>query len=403
MATRSVSKSPRKHLNAVTRVPRAARGSASVAADPALLLTVVTFALVLLGVVMILSASFVSAFAAYGSSFLFFKKQLIWALIGTGCFLLISRIDYHKLRGYGYLAIVAALFLLLAVLIPGIGAIAGGSARWLQLGPFSFQPSEFAKLALVLFGADVFSRKKESKLSDFSHVALPMIPVLVLLTGLVLLQPDLGTTLLLGAIGMGMLFLAGTPMRYLVPVGAAGAVVAVLAAFGQDYRRARILAFLDPWADPFNTGYQTIQSLIALGSGGWFGVGLGASRQKWLYVPNAHTDFIFSIFGEEAGLIGTLIVLSMFTFIAYLGVRVARQAPDRFGMLVAGGITIWIAIQALVNLGAVTAALPITGVPLPLVSFGGTSLVITLIGIAILVNIAGQGTARRRDARSSTS
>jgi cell division protein FtsW len=246
-------------------------------------------------------------------------------------------------------------------------------------------------LALILFGAQVFTRKKEETFEDLGHTVVPMIPAIGIMAALVLWQPDLGTTMLLGAIGIGMLFVAGAPLRHLIPISSLGAGVAFAAAMIEPYRRARILSFLDPWRDPLNTGYQTIQSLIALGSGGVFGVGLGASRQKWLYVPNAHTDFIFAILGEEMGLIGTFTVVGLFAFFTYLGIKTAQRAPDRFGMLVAAGITIWISTQAIVNMGAVAAALPITGVPLPLVSFGGTSLVISLIAIGILVNIAMQG------------
>ena len=272
----------------------------------------------------------------------------------------------------------------------------------MALGPLSFQPSELAKLALILFAADVFSRKEEKKLHELSHTMLPLVPVLGGLALLVIMQPDMGTTLVLGSIGMGILFVAGSPLRYLFPIAGSGLLLAVGAAFSEDYRRARVLAFLDPWADPLNTGYQTIQSLMAMGSGGWFGLGLGASRQKWSYIPNAHTDFIYAILGEEMGLLGTLTVLGMFAFLAYLGIRVARTAPDRFGTLVATGVTVWIAFQALVNIGAVTAALPVTGVPLPLVSFGGSSLVVSLIAMGILTNIARQSrsmTAVTRSAR----
>jgi cell division protein FtsW len=260
----------------------------------------------------------------------------------------------------------------------------------------------------------VFSRKQERSFDSFAHTALPLIPALVVLTMLVLLQPDLGTTLVLGCIGVGLLFVAGAPLRYVGPIVVAGTALTAIAAMAEPYRRARVLAFLNPWADPFNTGYQTIQSLIALGSGGWFGVGLGASRQKWSYIPNAHTDFIYAILGEETGLLGTVVVLGLFAFLAYMGLRTARKAPDRFGMIVAAGVTIWVSLQALINIGAVTAALPVTGVPLPLVSFGGTSLVILLAAMGILTNIAHQGeleaagrrrptarTARTRPTRSS--
>lgn len=364
-----------------------------------MLLTIVTAVLVLTGLVMILSASSVQSFATYGSSFLYFRRQLIGAVIGLVAFLFFARCDYRKLRRFSFPLYGLCVVMLIAVLVPGVGVVAGGSARWVDLGPFAFQPSELAKLSVILLAADVFSRKKEETLEDLSHTLLPMLPALGIFAVLVMLQPDLGTTLLLGGIGMGMLFIAGAPLRYLVPASVIGGGVAVVAALIEPYRRDRILAFLDPWKDPLNTGYQTIQSLIALGSGGWFGVGLGASRQKWLYVPNAHTDFIFAILGEEMGLIGTFAILGLFLFVIYLGIRTAQRARDRFGMLIASGITLWIAMQALINMGAVTASLPITGVPLPLVSFGSTSLVISMAAMGILVNIARQGRFGRSAAK----
>lgn len=391
MATRSGA------IRAGTKVRRRARPRVALhAGHPAVLIGIITTVLVLAGLVMILSASSVASFANYGSSFLFFRRQLIGAAIGLVGFVFFAKVDYHRLHLLGYFLYALSVGLLVAVLIPGVGTVAGGSARWIPLGPLSFQPSELAKLALVLFAADVFSRKSEDGLQDLSHTLLPMLPALGVLTVLIMLQPDLGTTLLVGTIGMGMLFVAGAPLRYLIPMGFTSVCLGLGAALIEPYRRERILAFMDPWRDPLNTGYQTIQSLIALGSGGWFGVGLGASRQKWLYVPNAHTDFIFAILGEEMGLLGTLTVVGLFGFLVYLGVKTAQRAPDRFGMLIASGITLWIAVQALVNMGAVTASLPITGVPLPLVSFGSTSLVISLAAMGILVNIAKQGRFARK-------
>jgi cell division protein FtsW len=379
------------------RAGRMTRGRGRVArtalhpGHPAVLIGIVTGLLALTGLVMTFSSSFVTSLENTGSSFSYFQKQLLWTVAGVAGFVVAVRTDYRKLRRLGVVLYLMAVFLLMLVLLPGVGVTAGGSSRWIGVGSVSFQPSEFTKLALVLFAAEIYTRKKESSLEDFGHTLMPMVPALGVLGALVLWQPDLGTTLLLGAIGIGMLFVAGAPLRHLIPMGSLGATLAFAAAMIEPYRRARILSFLDPWKDPLNTGYQTIQSLIALGSGGLFGVGLGASRQKWLYVPNAHTDFIFAILGEEMGLIGTVVVVGLFAFFAYLGIKTAQRAPDRFGMLVAAGITIWISVQALVNMGAVAAALPITGVPLPLVSFGGTSLVISLVAIGILVNIAMQG------------
>jgi cell division protein FtsW len=377
------------------RSQASARSAALRPGHPSVLIAVTVAALVLLGLIMILSASSVAAFATYGSSFMFFKRQLVWAVLGIVAFVFFARLDYRRLRGLGYVLFVVVVGLLLAVLVPGVGVSVGGSSRWLSLGPVSFQPSEVAKLALILFAADVFSRKQERSFDTFSHTAIPLIPALGCLALLVILQPDLGTTLVLGSIGIGMLFVAGAPLLYIAPIASAGVLLAGIAAIAEPYRRARIFAFLNPWADPFNTGYQTIQSLIAVGSGGWFGVGLGASRQKWLYIPNAHTDFIYAILGEEMGLFGTIVVLGLFGFLGYMGIRVARKAPDRFGMLLAAGIVLWVTLQALLNMGTVTAALPITGVPLPLVSFGGTSLLILLAAMGILVNIAHQGASPR--------
>ena len=383
MATRSasVARSGPRAKQRTTARSRAAMNNGST------LITIITCALVLLGLMMILSATLNN----YRSPFLFFTRQLLWVGLGVASFFVFSRLDYKRLKGFSYGLILIVIALLVAVLIPGVGISAGGSARWLGVGPFSFQPSELAKLVLVLFAADVFSRKRERTLDDLPHTLLPMVPAMVMLTGLVLVQPDLGTTMLIGTIGLGMLLVAGSPMRFIAPLAGVGLSVATIAALIEPERRSRILSFLDPWKDSLGDGYQTIQGLIALGSGGWFGVGLGASRQKWDYVPNSHTDYIFAILGEEMGLLGTFVVLGMFVALAYLGLRTARQAPDRFGMLVAAGVTIWISVQALVNIGAVTAILPITGVPLPLVSFGGSSLVITLIGMGILTNIARQG------------
>lgn len=363
---------------------------------PAALIAMISCLLVVVGLVMILSASSVTSFANYGSSFLFFKRQLVWAVAGMALFVLFCRLDYRRLKGFGYVLYPIAFVLLVVTLIPGVGVTVGGGTRWIALGALSFQPSELAKLALVLLSADVFSRKHERLLQEPSHMLIPMVPALGLMAALVLRQPDLGTALLLGAIGIGMLFVAGAPLRFLLPLGAAGAAMAAVAALSAPYRRARVLAFMDPWADPLFTGYHTIQSLIALGSGGWLGVGLGASRQKWMYIPNAHTDFIFAILGEEMGVVGTVAVLGMFALLAFLGMRAAHKAPDRFGMLLASGIVIWISVQALVNIGAVTAVLPITGVPLPLLSFGGSSLVMSLTAMGILTNIAWQGTLEDR-------
>lgn len=342
-----------------------------------------------IGLVMILSASSVEAYKRYGSSFMFFNRQVIGVLVGFATMISLARIDYRALRRFVRPAMAVSLLMLAAVLIPGIGATRGGSSRWLILGPLSIQPSEIAKLTLILFSAHVLERKGK-KILDFKEMATPVLVVAGLTGLLVIAQPDLGTTIICAVCVLVVLFLAGARARHIGLLGGLGVLGVVALALSEGYRRDRVFSFLNPWADPLNTGYQNIQGQIALGSGGWFGVGLGASRQKWSYIPNAHTDFIYAILGEELGLVGTLTVLMIFAFFIYLGVVIAKRARDRFGMLVAGGVTGWIGFQAIVNMGAVSGLLPITGVPLPLISFGGSSLVFTMAGIGILLSIARQ-------------
>jgi cell division protein FtsW len=278
---------------------------------------------------------------------------------------------------------------LVLVLHPAFGTRVGGSSRWLGFGSIRVQPSELAKLALLLVAADVCVRK-QGKMTTLRELVLPLGVLSAIVAALVMLQPDLGTMLIIAFIVGVVVFVGGVPLPLLGTVGVMGAIGAVGLAFAEGYRRARLFSFLNPFRDPLNAGYQSVQSLIALGSGGLAGVGLGGSRQKWLYVPNAHTDFIFAILGEELGLIGTFMVIGLFIAFAYIGIRIARRAPDAFGRLVATGVTVWVVGQAIVNMGAVTGLLPITGVPLPLVSFGGSALVISLVGIGILANIARQ-------------
>ena len=237
---------------------------------PVVLLTTTISALLVVGIVMILSASSVQSFASYGSSFVFFKKQLVSVALGLAAFFVAYRIDYRRLKGFGYLLLPAVALLLFLVLLPGVGVTVGGSQRWIRLGFTDFQPSELAKLALILFAADVFARKEESTFLEFSHTAIPMLPAIGILAGLIMMQPDLGTTVLLAFIAIGMLFVAGAPLRHIIPIGFSGAGLAIMAGLAAPYRRERILAFMDPWKDPLESGYHAIQSMIALGSGGFF-------------------------------------------------------------------------------------------------------------------------------------
>lgn len=395
MSSRSVTVERPRHL----RVVRTTDASLTRAGDDAavrrttyLLLGSTAF-LVLGGLVMVLSASSISAYAQFGDSFRFFQRQATYAAVGVGALLLTSRMRYRVWQRLAAPFLLVTLVLLVSVLHPGAGVSAYGSSRWLEFGPVTIQPSEIAKLALVVFAASVLARKW-GKLDQIGHLALPLLPVVVIVTGLVMLQPDLGTTLIIAGTLFLLLFVAGVRFRYLLATWLVGSALGMALIFSADYRRVRFLAFLHPWADATDTGYQLVQSLIALGSGGWFGVGLGASRQKWMYVPNAHTDFIFSILGEELGLIGEVLVLLAFGVLVFAGIRIAARAPDVFGRLLAAGIVGWFGLQTLVNLGAVTGLLPITGVPLPFLSYGGSSLVVSLAAVGILWNIARAPAAR---------
>ena len=352
------------------------------------LLLAVVCALLVIGLVMVLSASSVFALATHGDSYAYFKRQLLWVAGGVVVMLVASRIDYRRWRRLGTPLLVVATAGLVYVLVHPAAVSAYGSTRWISIGGgLTVQPAEFAKLALLLFSADVLTRKGRL-LGDVRHLLVPVLPLTLLLAGLVMLEPDLGTSLLLCAIAFGMLFVAGTPLLLLGGIGSLGLAGGMALIMSAPYRRTRFFSFMDPAADPQNGGYQFIQGRLALGSGGLLGVGLGAGRQKWSYVPNAHTDFIFAIIGEELGLLGTLSILLLFVAFAYAGVRVAQRAPDPFGRYLAGGVTVWIVVQALVNIGAVVGVLPITGVPLPLVSFGGSSMLVLLAATGMLLNVA---------------
>jgi cell division protein FtsW len=393
--TRGKARASRRHLRLVEDGERAPRARRTDGPDRTVLLLVSsTTALTLVGLVMVLSASSISAFEDYGSSFLFFKRQAAYAVFGAAALWLTSRMRYDAWQRLCFPFLVVTVALLVLVLHPTFGTVAGGSARWIQLGPVTIQPSEPAKLAMIAFAAAVLARRWR-RLGELRQLAVPLVPVTAVLCGLILLQPDMGTAMII-VTSVGLLaFVAGARLRHL----ALGAVSLVTLGFGlmyvEGYRWTRFTSFLDPWADPQGSGYQTIQSLIALATGGPLGVGLGAGRQKWSTLPNAHTDFIFAIIGEELGLVGALLVLLLFGVLVYAGIRVAVRAPDGFGRLLAGGIVGWFGTQALVNLGAVTGLLPITGVPLPFVSFGGSSLVVSLAAVGVLVSI-GRGRVSRR-------
>jgi cell division protein FtsW len=366
-------------------------------------LAVLTLSVVVLtvgGLVMVLSASSVTAFAEFGSSFLFFKRQLLYALLGGALAVGASRLRYQVWRQVWAPMLGVTIVLLVLVLVPSVGRSAGGAARWISIGTFSLQPSEAAKFAVVAGVAAVLTTNLKYLHADPVRWIAPLIVIVGLMVVLIMLQPDLGTAMVVAGSVFLLLFVAGVRFRLLFASATFFGLIGMALIMGTRYRRARLLSFLHPLADPRNTGYQLYQSLIALGSGHLFGVGLGASRQKWMYMPNAHTDFIFAILGEELGLIGEIVVLALFGAFIYAGIRIALRAPDAYGRMLAAGITAWFGLQALVNLGAVTGVLPITGVPLPFISFGGSSLVVSLMASGVLLSIgrAGVGTFKKASA-----
>jgi cell division protein FtsW len=353
------------------------------------LLLVTVAVLNVVGIVMVLSASSVVSLTTYGSAWYFFERQMIWTVLGVLGFAVALRIDYRRWRAWVTPLLFLTITLLVLVLVPHFGIYVAGSRRWLGAGSVTFQPTEIAKLALVLFAAHVLTRR-EDEIGDWRLSVRPIALVVVALCGLVLLEPDLDSAILLGVVAGALLLVGGVRLRHLGAAGFAGISAAVVLAAAAPYRRARLLTFLHPTASAANGGYQIVQSLIALGSGGVAGVGLGAGHAKWLFLPNAQTDFIFSVIGEELGLIGSLAVLGLFVAFAALGIRTARRAPDRFGMLVAAGITTWVVAQAAINIGGVVGLLPVSGVPLPFISFGGSALIFTMIGTGVLANVARQ-------------
>jgi cell division protein FtsW len=354
----------------------------------ATVLMMVMVVLVVIGLGATMSASSTVGIEQAADRLHFFKRQLVGVGLGFAALMLTSRIRYHVYRKLALPIYVVTVGALLAVLV--VGDVVGGARRWIDLGPFTFQPSEIAKFSVIVLLAMLLERKQRN-LDTVGHFLAPVVFAVGVVGALIMAEPDLGTTILVGASALAVLWVSPAPARYVLLL-AAGAVVAVtVMAFAADYRVDRITGFLDPWANPSTEGYQLIQGLYALGDGGIFGVGLGASRARWFYLPNAHTDFIFAIIGEETGLIGGLTVFGLFVVLAVAGWSVAARAPDRFGRMVATGITAWISIQALINVGGVLGVLPITGIALPFVSFGSTALIMSMAALGVLVNIAQEG------------
>lgn len=353
-------------------------------------LLVMLSALVVLGLIMVLSASVVVSIQDSGSAWSKFSRQAAAAGIGLILMFAAIRIDYHHWRIVTAPAVVTSLLLLMLLLIPGFGVTRNDATRWLDLGVIAFQPSELAKLALIFFVADMLSRPQRA-ISDARSTLVPVLLFTTVFAVLFMSQPHLGNTLVLGAIALAMLFWAGTPVRYLSVTGLVAAIAGAVVVWTTTWRRDRLLSVFDPWSDPQGATYQLLQSLHAITVGGVRGTGLGDGLAKWGFVPYAHSDFIFAVIAEELGIVGASTVILLFFGIGIAGFVVAMRAPDRFGMLLAAGITTWIFSQACLNLGSVMGLLPTVGVTLPLLSHGGTSLVVVMATTGILLNIARQG------------
>ncbi|TNY34750.1 putative lipid II flippase FtsW [Thermomonospora catenispora] len=345
--------------------------------------------LLALGLTMVLASSNVKQLQETGSAYTLLQRQAVWMALGLPLMWLAARLPPRTFRALAYPLLLLSIIGLVIVLIPGLGLTVGGATRWIDLGPVQIQPSEPAKLSLVLWGADLMARReRQGQLTDWRTLLIPLLPVSGVVVMLVMLGHDLGTTLVLLSIFLTLLWVVGAPGRLFVGMtGLIGLLVAILIVV-EPYRMQRLIGFLDSSGDPLGVRYQGVQGKLAIASGGWFGTGLGEGRAQWGFLPHAETDFIFAIIGEQLGLVGTLVVLGLFGLLAYAGLRIARRVKDPFMRLAAAAVTGWLSVQALVNIGAVIGVLPITGIPLPLVSYGGSALIPTLAALGMLLAFA---------------
>ncbi|MGH3672903.1 MAG: putative lipid II flippase FtsW [Pseudonocardiaceae bacterium] len=388
-AERSAGARPAGNRPAVSRVATARERLTAWLARPltSLHLVLAIFGLLtLFGLVMVLSASNVESYTRAGSSYAVFAQQVAFCVLGLGLFWLAMRLPVRMLRGTSGLFLLVCVLLLALVLSP-LGAEINGAQKWLRLGPMSLQPSEPAKLALALWGAHVLITKR-ALLHQWRHLLVPLVPMAILVFALVMLQPDLGTTITLAIVLLALLWFGGAPRELFGAIFVAAVAGAVVLASLAGYRSARITSFLSPGEDPQGAAYQARQAVFSLADGGWWGVGLGQGSAKWDYLPNAHNDFIFAIIGEELGFLGCLVVLLLFGTLAYAGIRIAARNTDPWIKLVAATVTAWLVGQAAINIGYVVGLLTVTGIPLPLISSGGTSIAMTMLAFGLLANFA---------------
>jgi cell division protein FtsW len=354
------------------------------------MLIITTLLLVASGAVMVYSTSFIIAMKKFGDEYFFVKKHVAFAILGLVLFVVFSRIPYHLYKKLTYPIFIGAVILLACIFIPGMGHKVGGATRWLRIAGISFQPSEFAKVAVIIFLAYSLEAKQEV-IKNFSLGFLPNILIPSIVIVMILAQPDLGSAVTLCALVFILCFVAGVRWLHLGGILAMAAPMLYLVVLSYPYMMQRLMTFIDPWKDPYGAGFQIIQSFLAFGSGGIWGLGLGEGRQKLFYLPEAHTDFIFSVIGEELGLIGVAAIIVLYAIFFISGVRVAARAKDLFGTYLALGLTLMITLQATVNMAVVMGILPSKGLPLPLISYGGSSLVVSLISVGIILNVYNQG------------
>jgi cell division protein FtsW len=361
--------------------------TASEGERPDIIILVITLILVTVGTAMIYSSSSILAMERFKDAQYFLKKQVFFVFIGMGAMVLLTKLDYHLLKKWAYPGIGLSVILLLLIFVPYVGIRAGGARRWLNLGLFSFQVTELVKICIILFLAHYLTRKV-NYLKSFSRGILVPLLVTFFLIGLVALEPDFGTAVIIAMILMLMLFLAGCRMRHLAGLTALLIPAAIWMIMFKSYRLDRLKVFLNPWNDPGNKGFQIIQSLLSFGSGGTFGVGIGDGMQKLFYLPEPHTDFILSVIAEESGFVGVVVIIFLFAALIIRGFMVAFRAPDLFGTLLAAGLTMVLAMEAFINIAGVMGLIPLKGLTLPFLSYGGTSLIMSLVAVGILLNIS---------------
>ncbi len=341
-----------------------------------------------LGLLFLYSASTVISYSKFENSGYYFRHQLLYgAVIGLFAMYVCSKIDYHKWQKLAPFALFASFVMLVLVLLPGIGLQVGNARRWIILGPITMQPAELAKLALIFYLASWMDRR-DDVIKDFSAGLVPCLLIIVSILGLVLLEPDIGTMLAISAIAASMLFLGGSRLKHLGWLFVAGIGSLLIMIKLEPYRLARITTFLNPDFDPSGIGYQINQAMLAIGSAGLFGHGYGQSRQKYNFLPEVMGDSIFAVVVEELGFVRTVLVILLFLYLALRGIKIAKGAPDTFGKMLALGIISWITFQAFINIGAIIGLLPLTGIPLPFISYGSTAMIVTLSGMGILLNIS---------------